>query len=182
MLPNLVPGDYFAVEVGPVAPSRGQVVVYRRRDDPNTLYIHRVVALAGDTIELTGGQLKVNDTVVQQRRLCPLVEASDDVESGEIVAEGNSGNARIILSLASVGAGPDLSPMVVPDGEVIVLGDFRANAADSRRIGTVSVADIFGVPLYVFWSSDVSRFAADLTTVTKSDEARVCAAKLYLFD
>jgi signal peptidase I len=40
----------------------------------------------------------------------------------------------------------------VPDGEVFVLGDNRGEAVDSRRFGTVPLADITGIAKQVWLS------------------------------
>jgi signal peptidase I len=56
------------------------------------------------------------------------------------------------------GAAPSPAPaaassFVVPDGQVFVLGDNRAVAVDSRRFGTVPLADIQAVARQVWFSS-----------------------------
>lgn len=41
--------------------------------------------------------------------------------------------------------------VVVPQGEVFVLGDHRADSIDSRTYGTVRLADIEGVAVARLW-------------------------------
>ena len=48
---------------------------------------------------------------------------------------------------------PASSTFIVPDGQVYVLGDNRAAALDSRRFGTVPLADIEAIARQVWFSA-----------------------------
>jgi len=78
--------------------------------------IKRVIGLPGDTIEIRDGKVYRNEALL---------------EEDYIFEQYTSGSVK---------------PMVVPDGELFVMGDNRQNSADSRdeRIGTVDEKMIYG--------------------------------------
>jgi signal peptidase I len=96
------------------APRRGEVVGFRSPED-GRLTIKRVVALAGDTVEIRDAVLYVDDRVVVEPQ---VDQAADD--------------------------GTYFGPVTVPPGAVFLLGDNRADSIDSRSYGAVPVADLRG--------------------------------------
>lgn len=79
--------------------------------------IRRVVATAGDTVDISEEGLMINGAVQQEPGIY-----SDTLAYTEGVS----------------------FPLTVGEGEVFLLGDNRKNAADSRIYGTVKVKDIRG--------------------------------------
>ncbi len=47
--------------------------------------------------------------------------------------------------------GPDQEPLIIPPGQVFVLGDNRANSRDSRAFGPVALDSIRGRVLFIYW-------------------------------
>jgi signal peptidase I len=133
-------------------PKRGDVIVFKYPQDHNTDYIKRVVGLPGDRLELRQNELFINDRPVPRERTgiyrysdghdereCDLwVETLDDQRHNEIQEIGRMP--------ASYG------PIVVPEGNVFVMGDNRDNSSDSRVWGTVKHDLIKGKALIVWWS------------------------------
>ena len=114
--------------------NNGAVVVYSRvgsdysRGDIVSLkmaygeyYIKRVVAVAGDTVDLRGGILYVNDVPETGDWAHGLTE-----EQSEAVA----------------------FPLTVPEGRLFVMGDNREVSVDSRTFGAVAVSQIRGKVLF----------------------------------
>lgn len=152
MIPTLQIGDYILVlkfwyglripfVSKPViewnAPSRGEVVVFTRPDDPATPneddsaihIIKRVVGLPGETVEVRGAQVFINGKLLKE----PYARWA---EGGS--PEGNFG------------------PKTIPEGHVLLLGDNRDHSKDSR-FWTVPYLDIHrikGRAVIVFWSWD----------------------------
>ncbi|MEJ2384304.1 MAG: signal peptidase I [Xanthomonadales bacterium] len=116
------------------APLRGDVVILDSPDDGVRL-IKRVAALGGDTVDLRGGHLFINGR--------PMAVA------GRVNVE-RFGERDVILNL-DAGGGPDIRGLVVPDGEVLLLGDHRGASRDSRWFGTVPVGELYGRAGGVFW-------------------------------
>jgi signal peptidase I len=147
MQPTLQPGDRVVVDMraygvrlpftGQVlwqtdTPQRGDVAVFDSPADGVRL-IKRVVAVAGDHVQLRQGRLVVN---------------------GRALAAGESmewiGPRLAGLELAS-GGGPDIPEVIVPAGHVLVLGDHRGNSVDSRWFGFVPAQALYGRAVGVYW-------------------------------
>ncbi len=112
------------------APQAGDVVTF---DDPmneGTVLIKRVVAVAGQTVDLQDGRLVV-DGVVQDE---PYTE----------------GKATESLSGLSGSAGVEY-PYTVPEGTIFCMGDNRTNSLDSRYFGPVSVDAVSSKGLFIYW-------------------------------
>lgn len=151
MQDTLVPGDRVVVDMsayglrvpftnvviaGRGSPARGEVVVF---DSPldGTRLIKRVAAVGGDRVSLHGGHLVVNGHA--------LAEApGSDVE--------RFGMREALVNLDH-GGGPDIDDLVVPQGQVLVLGDHRGNSLDGRMYGLVPEDAFYARALAVYWRS-----------------------------
>jgi signal peptidase I len=108
-------------------PNRGDVVVLHQVTGASERdLIKRVIALPGETVEMTNCTVLVDDRVLNEPYLDPAV-----------VTPGNCGG--------------DFEPVLVPEGQVFVMGDNRAGSQDSRAIGTVRQSDLVGRAFVVFW-------------------------------
>lgn len=100
------------------AAGRGQPVCVRLPD--GRAAVRRVVATAGDMVEIRGGIAYING----------------------LAERGNYGFTRTDPQPG----GPDY-PIILRQGEVFVLGDAREHSVDSRSFGVVSTRDLLGRPL-----------------------------------
>jgi len=107
---------------------RGEIVVFHYPRDPSQTYLKRVAAVGGDLVEIRNGSLYVNAEAVNE----PYAVHH---------APGWSRHEH-------------MSPLVVPAGELFVMGDNRDNSSDSRDWGFVPVSNVIGEPLFVYWSYD----------------------------
>src|SRR5215207_6406747 len=106
-------------------PERGDIVVFQSVDNSNEDLIKRVVGLPGDKIAVRNGRLFLN---------------------GEPQKETYT-NKKF----------PDRSffaQTTVPKGHVFVMGDNRANSADSRVFGPLPEKNIEGEAFLRFWPPD----------------------------
>jgi len=111
---------------------RGAVVVYRA-GTPSREYVHRVVGLPGDTLEMRDYRLFRNGTPVDEL-YPPLPD-----------------------SAAAAGAPPRAGtwgPLVVPRDSLFLLGDNRAHSLDSRFRGFIPRGSVVGVPAWIYYSRD----------------------------
>ncbi len=100
-------------------PARGEVVVLdppqeEKSDNPTFVLLKRVVATAGDLVE---------------------------VRDGRVVIDGEPTDVSPNLEL---GGGPDFGPIRVPTGKVLVLGDNRGNSRDGRTFGFIDREQVLG--------------------------------------
>lgn len=136
MVPTVVPGDQVIVNRAAyhaVAPQRGDIILYRYPDEEGKRFVHRVIGLPGDQIEIRTQILSVNGEVLME----PYVQHTDRPLA--------SGNVR-----------DHVGPLIVPPDAYFVLGDNREESLDSRFLGTVSKDHILGQVVCIYWSVDPS--------------------------
>jgi signal peptidase I len=104
-------------------PERGDIVVFRSVEGGQEELVKRVVAVSGDEVTVEDGRLLVN---------------------GEPQSEP-------YLNRAFPPDESSYGPTRVPEGEVFVMGDNRANSRDSRFFGPVPLENIEGEAFASFW-------------------------------
>ncbi len=125
MAPTLEDGDRIVVSTIGYEPERGDIVVLSSTEGIKEPIVKRVVALAGDTVDInfTTGTVTVNGV--------------EESYSDELTTQQ-----------------ADLAfPMTIPEGTVFVLGDNRDKSLDSRssRVGCVDERLIVGEVLFRFF-------------------------------
>jgi len=110
-------------------PKPGEIVAFRSPVEPSEIYLKRVIATAGDSVEIQHGILYLNG--VRMPEEYARVRASRRWSWQE-----------------------NIPPRRVPPNSLFVLGDNRDNSEDSRYWGPVPVANVVGEPIVVFWSYD----------------------------
>ncbi|RUM37720.1 MAG: signal peptidase I [Desulfobulbus sp.] len=151
MLPTLQIGDHILVnkfKYGVKMPFSGKVlvpiseprpndiVVFEFPRDPKLDYIKRVIAVAGDSVEMRDKKVYVN---------------------GQPFADkyGVYSDPRILP--ASAGPRDNFGPVKVPEGHIFVMGDNRDNSFDGRFWGFVGLKAVRGKAFIVYWSWDVRK-------------------------
>jgi signal peptidase I len=108
---------------------RGDIVVFVSPVDRKTDLIKRVVAVAGDTVEIRNKKLYINGTLVPD----PHATFTDQ-------------------STRSTAPRDNYGPVVVPEGKFFVLGDNRDQSYDSRYWGFAEESDVKGQATFIYWS------------------------------
>jgi signal peptidase I len=124
MLPNMAPGDRIVVNCLTYhfrEPKPGEVVVIHDPLDDKKDIVKRIIALGGDTIEVSDGVLYVDGVEVDE----PYVVNIDPVK----------GQRRL----------------TIPDGYVYVMGDNRPVSGDSRDFGPVAEDRLIGKVICIMW-------------------------------
>jgi signal peptidase I len=112
-------------------PARGDVVVFIYPKDRTKDFIKRVVAVAGDTVEIRHKQVYVNGIKVDD----PHATFAD--EDREIP-----------------GPRDNFGPVTVPPHHLFVMGDNRDRSHDGRFWGFVDLDDVKGKAFLIYWSWD----------------------------
>jgi signal peptidase I len=151
MCPTLVPGDHVFADKTVYrshAPERGDVVIYRGEE--NTDFVKRVVAIAGDEVELKADQLILNGKAVRN------TASSGEICEGASAFEEELGNRHSIAIDPSL-HGDDFKGRV-PEGTVFVLGDNRSNSHDSRHHGPIRTDSVIGKVTRLWLRADGPRW------------------------
>lgn len=114
--------------------NQGDIVVFNNPDatSDHDILVKRVIATAGQTVDLQDGQVYV-----------------DGVALTEDYTQGQS------WPLAEQSPGVSVSyPYTVPEGCVWVMGDNRENSADSRYFGAVPEENLIGIAIFRYWPLD----------------------------
>jgi signal peptidase I len=170
--PTIVPNDCIFANKSvykTIDPRRGDLVVFLNPENRHQNRIKRVVAVAGDTVEIKNNELYVNDQKLQRKKLAQSIldNIKIDIEGipieGEVFEETN-GDAKYEIFLATSvpkkdKASPDFPKTTIPEHYCFVLGDNRNISFDSRNFGSIPLGTIKGRADYLYCpAKDWSRF------------------------
>ena len=179
MKPNLLIGDYifvskfsygyskyslpfsfnlFSNRIFESKPKRGDVVVFRLPSNPNINYIKRLIGLPGDKIQVTDGQVFINETAVAKEYLDDFID-SDGTKIKKFVETLPDGKKIKILDQFIDIPQDNTGLYIVPDGHYFMIGDNRDNSQDSRflsMVGYVPEENLVGRAAMIFFSDEVA--------------------------
>jgi signal peptidase I len=139
-------------------PARGDLVLFRYPDQSTAVHIKRVIGLPGDHIHILQKQILVNDTPF---KLVPIAGAEfSDVAGSEFMhffQEDNGLKSYPVMYAQTSGESKDIGPLVVPPGEVFVVGDNRDASDDSRYWGSVPMTHVEAKMKGIWFSLDWSQ-------------------------
>ena len=108
-------------------------MVFIYPEDRSKDFIKRVIAVAGDTVEIRNKKIFIN---------------------GKQVDDPHAHFAGYDPQAGAVGSGDDYGPKVVPQRHIFVMGDNRDRSYDSRFWGFVNLDDVRGKAFLIYWSWD----------------------------
>ncbi len=116
-------------------PKRGEVVVFKAPpSEPCAVdsceYIKRVIGLPGEIVRLKDGEIWINNRRLEESYL----PADFKTTAASYLREGR--------------------PLVVPQGEYLLMGDNRPHSRDGREFGTTPEGDIVGRAFFVYWPTN----------------------------
>lgn len=104
-------------------PERGDIVVFNPPAESDKPYIKRIIGLPGDEVTFNNGQVFVNGVMLDE-----------DYIEDRTRCQRN-----------------DYCDVIVPEGEIFVLGDHRSNSSDSRVFGPVPIESVIGKAWLSYW-------------------------------
>ncbi|MBN2101008.1 signal peptidase I [Candidatus Dojkabacteria bacterium] len=110
---------------------RGDIIVYRSKRGVD--FVHRVVGLPGDKLEIKEGILYINGGRESKEHF----EKSHSLFGDDFIGKD---------------CGGDMAVTVVPEGYVFVMGDNRKNSMDSRFLGPVKESAISDRIFLCYWN------------------------------
>ena len=119
---------------GMTEPKRGDIIVFVYPEDPSRDFIKRLIGLEGETIEIRGGNIYVNDQIVENSSI-------------KDVFYYNRGNY-----------GKEGQKITVPQGHYFVLGDNSGSSSDGRFWGFVPHGNVIGRAEIIYWPFSRMRF------------------------
>jgi len=114
-------------------PKRGDIVVFEFPEDPKKDFIKRVIAVAGDTVQIRNKKVYIND------------KPMDDPYGTHLDPHSIRGEAR---------PRDNFGPVTVPAKSLFVMGDNRDHSYDSRFWGFVNLPAVKGKAFIMYWSWD----------------------------
>jgi signal peptidase I len=113
---------------------RGDIVIFKYPLDESLNYVKRAIGLPGEELIIEGKKVYINGKVLNE----PYARFS-------------------ATSFSPDSPSRHYGPITVPKGHLFVMGDNRDNSYDSRYWGFVPVKNVFGTPLFTFWSFDTEQ-------------------------
>lgn len=165
-------------------PARGDIVVVKSPSDHKD-WIKRVIGLPGDTVQMQGGVLYLNNSAVPKRPAAPtMIPESENMpcarpEFRVVETDGTRfcryprfietlpgkqgpGRSYAVLDL-TFSYSDDTPPVTVPEGHVFLMGDNRDRSADSRfspeeeGLGVLPIENVIGRAEFTTFSLDGSQ-------------------------
>ncbi len=109
---------------------RGDVIVFKYPNDPNTAYVKRLIGLPGEKLEMIGRTIYINGQPLKENY-------TQYIDPGSIYEH--------------------FGPYYIPADCYFAMGDNRDNSQDSRYWGFVPRDHFLGKALVIYWSFETPR-------------------------
>ena len=114
-------------------PEQGDIIVFIYPIDRSKDFIKRVIAVAGDTIEIKDKKIFINNSLYN---------------------DGHGVYTDNLIFPRAMQPRDNFGPVTVPKGSLFVMGDNRDQSLDSRFWGFVNLKDVLGKAFVIYWSWD----------------------------
>lgn len=162
MAPTIRKGDYVVADLNAFqsrAPEAGELAFFLYPRDQTILYVKRVMAVPGDTLQVVQKKVLLNGKALptepsQETKLAAQLENEEDRKTLVPHAETTPHGTHAVLLNPASSLNESFGPVTLPEGKFFTLGDNRDRSSDSRIWGEVSREQLVGKPAYVYFSLD----------------------------
>lgn len=130
MVPTFHSGDYLITEKVSYRfrePKAGEIIVLKNPRDESQDFIKRIIAVPGDSIQISNSSVYVNDQFLKEDYL----PAGTPTRAGAFITEGTTLKAS--------------------ENQYYVIGDNREHSSDSREWGPITKKEIIGKALFRYF-------------------------------
>lgn len=130
MEPTIMKSDRILVDKSAYkysSPQRGDIVIFKYPVDPSRIFVKRLIASGGESVEIKNGDVYVNGELA----CLPNSKNNYYYNRGDYAQEGKK--------------------IIVPDNKFFVLGDNSASSSDSRHWGFVPRENIQGKAFKIYF-------------------------------
>jgi len=131
-------------------PKRGDIIIFNSEKSGNRL-VKRVLGEPGDVVSMRDNVITINGTTLDYQFVSDTGKSTDLVEN----LFGTRYPIRVTKQPSNASS---FSPVTVPKGMFLALGDNRDNSADSRFIGFIPRHEIIGRSKSVVMSLNPEQF------------------------
>lgn len=131
---------------------RGDIVVF---PSPTSVPRHEALAprVLREALEAVALRKPGDDELI--KRVVGLPGETISAQDGYVVIDGR----RLVEPYLADGViTDDFGPVLIPEGELFMMGDNRGNSADSRFIGTIEIDTVVGRAIARVWPPDRTAF------------------------
>lgn len=163
MFPTLRDGDYVFINKfvnKHKSIKHGDIITFHKKGTKE-IFIKRVIALAGDLVEIKNDQVLLNGRLLKHREFQLRVTLPIEISMRHFDAyeeEGGSKKYSIIIDEDKISK--NMKAITITEGHLFVMGDNRNHSIDSRDFGLISYEQVIGKAkgILINWSTDFKLF------------------------
>lgn len=141
------------------SPKRGDIILFFEPKD-NAILVKRVIGIGGDTVNVENGHISLNGQIAQYVPVLGLTNEPGIKQEGYREVWADSRYNYVLKTIQErkyhqgANNGRNAGKFVVPEGQLMLMGDNRDNSLDSRFIGMIPENSVIG-KVYVSEIKDI---------------------------